>query len=138
MQGSKHVKGKITISRVADSTRDSDFMSITIKDKESGKELMEAQMELEEFALAITGGGRLDARLRILMDNIPFAGFRKEITTVKLPYYSTSTEIFRESQQKEARKYEVDGWRLVPEDYNHHRASHGFYHATFERYTEVK
>ena len=71
----KEIKGKITITRTASNRRD-DFISIYIGDANSGLRIMEIEIELEQFALLITGLARQDCNIEIY-DNYGKIGKKK-------------------------------------------------------------
>lgn len=134
----KESLGKITISKV-DNNMGEDYVSISISDRLSGKLIVKGEMNLGNFTKALMGQGAIDIGLEV-HDNYEDVGKKIEIKKVAIPYTVGRTESFSfvPEMSKKAREYEVDGWELQPEDFNHHRAKNGMYQCTFRRYVEVQ
>lgn len=134
----KNTKGKITISKV-DSNLEDDYISITISDRLSGKQVVKGRMTLEDFAKSITGQGSIDIGLEVF-NNYDTLGKKVEVKSVPIPYKLVFEEgyDFQEDMKEKAKEFEVDGWVFEPERYNHHRANGVMYQCSFRRFVEVQ
>lgn len=132
----KQVQGKLHISRVTTNIEE-DYMEITLQDRASNKGIVTAKLSLSNMMNALTGAYAMPVEMTVF-DTYEKVGMEKQVKHERLPFYSTTNEVFRETMAKEAKEYEVDGWKLAPEDFNHHRAYAGLYKARFFRYVEVE
>lgn len=124
----KQLPGKITISRVSGS---SEYIRIVVVDEKSGCEIVEARLEFDEYARALTGEGRVNCRLRY--NETSLIGKTKQTKRVVVP---CSPEERRDADLgKLLAPFEVDGWigRIADLTNPHNREGDG-YSVIFERW----
>ena len=92
--------GKLTISRV-DHSHGESTMEITLHDTDSVTGI-KAQLSLKDYALAISGMGRVDCKLSC--EHPERLGLKRESMDLKFPCKDTSTA------KDEAKKACPDGW----------------------------
>jgi hypothetical protein len=104
------LKGKLTIARTHGG--DGDSIHISIVDEDAAVEFVEAELTLGQFALAITGLGRVECEVEVRgLDKV---GKRLELDAIEFPLqmaagYANSTTR-REHATARAKKLCHDGW----------------------------
>lgn len=128
-------EGKITISRTS-SNVEGEFISIQIRDKNSTLGIVDVEMSLEDFALALTGVSRMPAQLKVA-DSLENVGKKIEHKAENVFYGDVWKDAEFEAVIREnSKQFEVDGWKLKPEKYNPRKANRGYYLTSFVRYAE--
>lgn len=123
--------GAITISRVSCNNPEREYMRIHLQDVASRTTAIDIEMSMEDFALALTGMGKVDCEFEI--DPLaPIGKFVEGSSKLlpKLPFDAT------EEDAKEALKpYEKDGWKGDAHSYiNSHNFIDDKCSVTFRRY----
>jgi hypothetical protein len=129
--------GKFTISRVQSNVGD-DYIQIQFVEVNSGARFVAARIDLESFALAITGQASLPCDLDIRgLDRL---GKKHEVKTEIVSYEGARfTDDLRVDPAAIAAlaPYEVDGWKGRVEDlFNHHNRSGPLCRVTFDRWVD--
>lgn len=105
----KKLKGKISIGKVSCSDQD-DYMRIQITDDSSSIQVIEIEMSLLTFAMAITGSGYLDVDYKLSKtDNL---GKKLEVKHAEITLGENDdwVEVDDQAIRKAIAKFEVDGW----------------------------
>jgi len=134
------LEGSVTISRRT-SNQEPAAIVIAIEDSASGVVMVEASMNLADFASAITGLGAQDAKLSVRgLDRIGSTlEVKREVVEFNAPHSSTADLLKRPPAVVEAlAPFEVDGWIGDPSDLgNHHRRTKdGRQSVTFRRWVK--
>lgn len=133
-------EGRITIGTTTSNMTD-DYITINLKDKNSGLQVIEIQMSHEEFGKAIGGQGYIPARYNVY-DNRHLLGKKKEgkLIQLKIPNTFDREKFEAEVDLAFARTpYAKEGWELRSginmRDYNY---QDGIYNASIYRYVFVE
>lgn len=107
------LRGKLTLSR-PDSNYRNPYISISLIDCDAAIEIFECQMGLEDFAMALTGLGRVDCTIITSQQRLENIGTVMEIKHEFVPgHYDTNKE-------EALSRFEVDGWKAAGGFGNHH------------------
>ena len=131
----KELPGKITITRPMDPRVEEEYISISVKDMVSHKEVVEVRVPLDNFSKALTGQGFIDCEIKYpSQENI---GKKRETKYENVPckdYLETEEE-----KREVLEPFEVDGWIGRSSDLNnHHRSTEDGYNVLFERWIEIE
>ena len=129
------MNGKITISRTT-SSKTGNSIRIRMEDDSSSITFLEAEMNLEDFALALTGQGYIDCQFELMgIHNVGKVRETKtELVPLDNPYMATAAE-----RLSALKPFEVDGWTARRSDIeNHHRYLNNTVTVTFSRFVDKK
>ena len=127
------MNGKITISRTT-SSKTGNTIRIKMEDDSSSITFLEAEMRLEDFALALTGMGYIDCNFKLHgVENIgKVLETKVELVPLANPYRATDDE-----QVLALKSFEVDGWTARTQDMkNHHRYQKDAVTVSFSRFVD--
>ncbi len=127
------MNGKITISRMT-SSKTGDTIRIRMEDDLSSITFLEAEMSLEDFALALTGQGDIDCTFELQgVRNVGKTLENKvELVPLANPYHAAAWE-----RLDALKPFEVDGWTARYSDIeNHHRYQKDTVSVTFSRFVD--
>lgn len=116
-------KGKLGISRVTCSDGN-DYMNITITDNESHIQIVDVEVDIVEFANAITGQSYRDCEFELR--GVANVGKKREQKSqkIKIPRADYTNKQWRKDMAEAAAPFEIDGWKAQIEDYNGYRSTH--------------
>jgi hypothetical protein len=104
----------VTIGRTQ-STREDDFISIEIQDRDSRNRVIELSMTYEQFAKCITGLGYVDAKVRGIVSAENFGELGKKLVSKQI---NLETTLRKYGKKEEAELRELvyasvpDGWKM--------------------------
>lgn len=120
----RQLPGRITISRHTGTQKH--YMSVEIDDAASGTRVLEFRLEMEEFAMAVTGHGYVPGTIVWFDNNRVGTRHEHKVERVQLPEgFNRSAEDRKAEAAPILAPHEVDGWKGVVSDlFNHHRQKH--------------
>lgn len=126
------VEGQITISRPSANSCEP-YISIILRDKRAACEVLEVEIGLAEFAMALTGLGHVDCEIEWHPARLARLGMIHEHKTELLPKLSPGAGAAEKAAA--VAPYEVNGWRAVIDDLvNRHYYRGDSVLVTFHRY----
>lgn len=131
----KTVKAKVRLSRISSNMRE-DYAMIELVDRNSGDMIANIEMELADLG-ALISGLTINTPVKVFPTHERL-GLKREAKRELIPYKWVVgyDDNFEAEMKKKAKKFEVDGWELQPEKFNHHRWNNGKYSCLFIRYVE--
>lgn len=136
----KELKAEIRLSRVSSNT-ESDFIELSITDKDSHLPVVKARIPLEQFADLLTNRS-VEGILELNQSEDLGKVRQVQIISVPLPEdfdVFVSRERFQSMMETMTRPFEILDWKAkIPERYNSRDRLGDYYSVTFVRYVESK
>lgn len=113
---------------------------ICIEDKDACVQILEMEMNMKDFAMAITGRG--NTPMKFHLSDTSKVGMKHEVKNENVTFTYKNGTISKEEINKAIHKYEVDGWvgnRKDAKNYHNqlsHSASLTTYKISFHRWVE--
>ena len=128
-------KGKLTISSPRSSSRADGWVSITLVDESSGREILEVDLEYDEFGKALTGLSYRPCEFEV--SSLDLIGKNLE-TKEEIITYNRDFDRKNDlpARKKALKPFEVDGWQGSPDDLGnwHNSKGNGQWRVGFRRY----
>ncbi len=131
------LRGKITVSRPQGNYHEP-YVLIRVEDESSRCVMIDIEVPVAEFALAITGLSYQPCEFRL--GAVDVAGWTRETKTEKVPFRSKvwdkRSDEWKQDAAEALRPFEVDGWSARGDDLgNGHRHNNdGTYSVSFSRH----
>jgi len=129
---------KVSINRTNSNQRDTDFISITIEDRLSGRQIIRVEMEMEHFGAAITGLSSMPAVYNYVMTPEVAALIGKVRETkhalIDRVEFKMTSEQVKEGIESEL----VDGWQLFDDGTGTQQPNKDKHKAILIRYVDAE